>query len=42
MDRLLIKAAFGTKALIRGRRGTYLRADAYKRKCGEVEDAQYS
>ena len=42
MGRLLIKATFGTEALIRRRRGTYLRADAYKRKCGEVEDAQYS
>ena len=25
MDRLLIKAEFGIEALIRGRRGTYLR-----------------
>ena len=42
MDRFLIKAVFGTKALIRGQRGTYLRADAYKRKYGKVEDTQYS
>ena len=26
--------------LVRGRRGAYLRADAYKRKCGKAEDAQ--
>ena len=42
MERLLIKAAFGSEALIRGRRGAYLRADAYKKKCGEAEGAQYS
>ena len=38
----LIKAAFGSEALIRGRRGTYLRAHAYKRKYGKAEDTQYS
>ena len=38
----LIKAAFGCEALIRGRRGTYLRAHTYKRKCGKAEDTQYS
>ena len=42
MDRFLIKAAFGSEVLIRGRRGAYLRDDAYKRKCGKAEDAQYS
>ena len=31
------KAAFG-----RGQRGTYLRTDAYERKCGKAEVAQYS
>ena len=36
MDRFLKKAAFG-----RGRRGAYLRADTYKRKCGKAEEAQY-
>ena len=40
MDRFLIKAAFGRETLIRGRRGTYLRADTYKRKCGKGKDAQ--
>ena len=40
MDRFLIKPGFGSEALLRGRRGAYLKADAYKRKCGE--DAQYS
>ena len=34
----LIKAAFGSEAL----RGIYLRAHAYKRKCGKAEDTQYS
>ena len=34
MDRFLIKTAFGSEA--------HLRADAYKRKCGKTEDAQYS
>ena len=42
MDRYLIKAAFGSEALIRGRRDAYLRADAYKRKCGKTEDGQYN
>ena len=42
MDRFLIKAAFGSEALIRGWRGVYLRADAYMRKRGKAEDAQYS
>ena len=42
MDKFLIKAAFGSEAFIRGRHGTYLRADAYKRKCGKAEDPQYS
>ena len=42
MDRFLIKAAFGNEALIRGQRSAYLRADAYKRKYGKAEDAQYS
>ena len=42
MDRFLIKAAFGSEALVRGRCGAYLRADACKRKCGKVEDAYYS
>ena len=42
MDRFLIKAAFVSEVLIRGRRGAYLRFDAYKRKCGKTEDAQYS
>ena len=42
MDRFLIIAAFGSEALIRGRRGAYLRNDAYKRKCSKAEDAQYS
>ena len=37
MDRFLHKAAFG-----RGRRATYLRADACKRKCSKAEDAKYS
>ena len=37
MDRFIHKAAFG-----RGRRATYLRADAYKRKCSKAEDAKYS
>ena len=36
------KAVFGTEALIRGRRGAYLRADAYTKKCGKAEDAQCS
>ena len=42
MDRLLIKAAFGSEVLIGGQRGAYLRVDAYKRKCSKAEDAQYS
>ena len=42
IDRFLIRAALGSEALIRGRRGAYLKADAYKRKCGKAEDAQYS
>ena len=42
MDRFLIKAVFGSKALIRGRRGAYLRVEAYKRKCGKAEHAQYN
>ena len=42
MDRFSIKATFGSESLIRERRGAYLRADAYKRKCGKTEDAQYS
>ena len=41
MDRFLIKAEFGSKTLIRGRRGAYLRVDAYKRKCVKAEDAQH-
>ena len=42
MGRFLIKALSGSEALIRGRHGAYLRADAYKRKCGKAKDAQYS
>ena len=42
MDRFLIKAAFGSEALIRGRRGAYLRASVYKRKSSKAEDVQYS
>ena len=42
MDRFLIKAAFGSEALIRGRRGAYLRADACKRKFSKPEGAQNS
>ena len=42
MDRFLTKAAFGSEAPIRGRRSAYLRVDAYKRKCGKAEDAQYT
>ena len=42
MDRFLIKATFGVEALIKARRDAYLRADAYKRKCGKAEDTQYS
>ena len=41
MDRFLIKAAFGSEALIKWRHGGYLRAGAYKRKCSKAEDAQY-
>ena len=37
-----MKAAPGSEALIRQRRGAYLRANACKRKCGKAEDAQYS
>ena len=40
MDRFIIKAVFESEMFIRGRRGTYLRADAYKRKSGKAEDAQ--
>ena len=42
MDRFLIKAAFGSEALMREWCDAYLRADTYKRKCGEAEDGQYS
>ena len=42
IDRFLIRAALGSEALIRGRRGAYLKADAYKRKCGKAEYAQYN
>ena len=42
MGRFLIKPAFGTEALLTKWRGAYLRADAYKRKCSEAEDGQYS
>ena len=42
MDKFLKKAAFGTEALVRGRRGAYLKADAYKTKCGKAEDSQYN
>ena len=42
MDRFLTKAEFRSEALIRGQRGADLRDDAYKRKCGKTEDAQYS
>ena len=42
MDLLLVKAAFGREALIRGRRSAYLRAYACRRKCSKAEDAQYS
>ena len=42
MDRFLISAAFVSEMLMRGRRGAYLRFDAYKRKYGSTEDAQYS
>ena len=42
MDRLLIKAAFGSEVLIKGQHGAFLRGDAYKRKRGKAEDAQYS
>ena len=41
MDRFLIKSAFGSEALIRRRCNAYLRADAYKRKCGKAEGVQY-
>ena len=41
-DMFLIKAAFGSEALARGRSGAYLRAHGYKRKCGKAEDTQYS
>ena len=36
MDRFLIKATFGSEALIRGQRGAYLRPDAFRRKCGKA------
>ena len=42
MDRVLIKAAFGSEALIRGRCGANSRVGAYKRKYSKAEDAQYS
>ena len=42
MDSFLMKAAFGSEALIRGWRGAYLRADAYRRKCGKADYAHYS
>ena len=42
MDKFLKKAAFGSEALVRGRRGAYLKADAYKTKCGKAEDSQYN
>ena len=42
MDWFLIKAAFGSEVLIAGRCSAYLRVDAYKRKCGKAEGAQYS
>ena len=42
MDRIAIKAAFVSEALIRGRHGAYSRFDAYKRKSGKAKDAQYS
>ena len=38
----LIKAAFGSETLTRGRSGAYLRAHGYKRECGKAEDTQYS
>ena len=51
MDRFLIKAAFGSEALIRRRRIFWLDCEmvrglfeiqGYMRKCGKTEDAQYS
>ena len=42
MDRILIKAAFRSEALISRGRGASLRAGAYERKCSKAEDAQYS
>ena len=42
MDRFLIKTAFVSEVLIRGRRGAYLGFDVYKRKYGKTEDAQYN
>ena len=42
MDSFLIKVTFGREVLIRGQHGVYLRADAYKKKYGKAEDAQYS
>ena len=41
MDKFLREAAFGSEALVRGRRGAYLKVHAYKRKCGKADDAQY-
>ena len=38
----LLKAAFESEAIMTGRRGPYLRADAYKRKCNKAEDVQFS
>ena len=42
MDRFLIKAAFRSEAVIRSRRGAYLRADAYRKKYAKAEDAHYT
>ena len=42
MDRFLIKTAFGSEALIRRQCVAYLSANAYRRKCGEAEEAQHS
>ena len=41
MGRVITKDTFGSEALIRGRRGAYLRDDGYKRKCVKAEDAPY-
>ena len=37
MDKFLIKAASESEALIKEWHGAYLRANAYKRKCGKAE-----